>query len=124
MPAMKKKDDPAFTNIAGKLLTNVRDLVDWGIAGGHTTADKLRLTVAARRETAAKLIEGGMSQRQAAKALGIGLGTVQRDLTQNGSKDDPKRVTKAERRAEREAELANAQVALPDRRYGVIVADP
>jgi N6-adenosine-specific RNA methylase IME4 len=31
---------------------------------------------------------------------------------------------KAERRAEREAELATKQAALPDKRYGVIVADP
>jgi N6-adenosine-specific RNA methylase IME4 len=32
--------------------------------------------------------------------------------------------TKAERRAEREIELAAKQVALPDKRYGVIYADP
>jgi N6-adenosine-specific RNA methylase IME4 len=118
------KDNDAFTKIAGKLLTDVRDLVDWGIEGGHTTAEQLRLTVEARRETAAKLIEAGMSQRQTAKALGVGLGTVQRDLTHNESESDPKRVTKAERRAEREAELAAKQTALPSQRYGVIVADP
>lgn len=117
-------NDDQFTKIAGKLLTGVRDLVDWGIDGGHTTAERLRLTVAARRETAAKLIDGGMSQRQAAKTLGVGLGTVQRDLTQSGSEGDPKRVTKAERRAERELELASKQTALPTKRYGVIVADP
>src|SRR4029077_20646307 len=51
---------------------------------GHTTQEKLRLTVAARRETAAKLVEGGMSQRQAAEALGVGKGTIQRDLDRNG----------------------------------------
>ena len=84
--------DEQFTKIASALLTGVRDLVGWGIDGGHTTTDKLRLTVEARRETALKLIEGGMSQRQAAKTLGVGLGTVQRDLTRNGSGDDPKRV--------------------------------
>jgi transposase len=73
---------------------------------------------------AAKLIEAGVSQRQAAKVLGVGLGTVQRDLTQGGSKSDPERVTKAERRAQRELDLANKQTALPNQRYGVIVADP
>jgi N6-adenosine-specific RNA methylase IME4 len=33
-------------------------------------------------------------------------------------------TTKAKRRAAREAELAMRQMALPDKRYGVIVADP
>jgi N6-adenosine-specific RNA methylase IME4 len=123
---MKKQDAAdAFTKIAGKILTDVRDLVDWGVETGHTTQDKLRLTVAARKETAAKLIEGGMSQRQAAKALGVGEATVRRDLRQDDAKDAPeRRTTKAERRAEREAELASKQTALPAKRYGVIVADP
>ena len=64
--------DDAFTKIAGKLLTGVRDLVDWGIEGGHTSQERLRLTVSARREEAFKLIEGGLSQRQAAKVLVLG----------------------------------------------------
>jgi transposase len=75
---------------------------------GHTTQEKLRLTVAARRETAAKLVEGGMSQRQAAEALGVGKGTIQRDLDRNGPQSGPERSTKAERRAQRELELASA----------------
>jgi N6-adenosine-specific RNA methylase IME4 len=116
--------DDAFTKIAGKLLTNVRDLVDWGIEEGHTTAEQLRLTVAARRETATKLIEAGMSQRQAAKVLGVDHKTVQRDLAQDAPPSGEKRATKAERRAERELELASKQTALPSQRYGVIVADP
>jgi N6-adenosine-specific RNA methylase IME4 len=117
--------DETFTKIAGKLLTGVRDLVDWGIEEGHTTQEKLRLTVQARRETAAKLIEAGMSQRAAAKALGVGKGTIHRDLTQKGAESAPERgATKAERRAERELELASKQMALPDKRYGVIAADP
>jgi N6-adenosine-specific RNA methylase IME4 len=113
-----------FTKIAGKLLTNVRDLVDWGIEGGHTTAEELRLTIAARREMAAKLIEAGMSQRDAAKALGVGQAQIRRDLSPKGSETKQKGSTKAERRAERELELASAQTALPSQRYGVIVADP
>ncbi|HEY2243417.1 MAG TPA: MT-A70 family methyltransferase [Xanthobacteraceae bacterium] len=114
-----------FTKIAGKLLTNVRDLVDWGIEGGHTTAEQLRLTVEARRATAAKLVEGGLSQRQAAKALGVDQATVSRDVMRNASKSDAKRITttKAEKRAQREIDLASQQVALPGKRYGVIVAD-
>jgi transposase len=102
----------------------LRDLVDWGIEEGHTTAEKLRLTVEARRETVAKLIKGGMSQRGAAKALGVDEGTVRNDLRKNSAQDAEKPRTKAERRAERELELASKQTALPDKRYGVIVADP
>jgi hypothetical protein len=75
---------------------------DWGIEEGHTTQEQLRLTIEARREKTKELIDAGMSQRQAAKALGVGLGTVQRDLIQSGSESDPKRVTKADRRAQRE----------------------
>jgi N6-adenosine-specific RNA methylase IME4/predicted XRE-type DNA-binding protein len=118
-------EDDAFTKIAGKLLTNVRDLVDWGIEGGHTTAEQLRLTVAARREKAAELIEGGMSQRQAAKALGVSQPTIAADVIKNRSQGDQKPIaTKSERRAQRELDLASKQAALPVRRYGVIVADP
>jgi N6-adenosine-specific RNA methylase IME4 len=121
----KQDDDNAFTKIAGKLLTSVRDLVDWGIEGGHTTAEQLRLTVAARREMAAKLIEAGVSQRDAAKALGVGQSQIRRDLNPNGSEANQKgSTTKADRRAQRELDLAAAQTALPSQRYGVIVADP
>ncbi len=116
--------DETFTKITGKLLTNVRDLVGWGIEGGHTTAEELRLTVEARREKAAKLVEGGMSQRQAAKALGVSQRSVGRDVRQGASKGEANRLTKAERRAAREVELAAKQTALPTKRYGVIVADP
>lgn len=120
-----KDDDDAFTKIAGKLLTNVRDLVDWGIEGGHTTAERLRLTVAARREMAAKLIEAGVSQRDAAKALGVDKRTIGRDLDgAERPKSGAERPTKADRRAQREIELASKQSALPSQRYGVIVADP
>lgn len=123
---MKKQEAAEeFTRIAGKILTDVRDLVDWGVETGHTTQDKLRLTIAARREAATKLVESGMSQRQAAKALGVDEGTVRGDLRKNSAESAEKsRTTKAERRAEREAELASKQTALPTKRYGVIVADP
>jgi N6-adenosine-specific RNA methylase IME4 len=113
-----------FTKIAGKLLTNVRDLVDWGIDEGHTTEERLRLTVTARRESAAKLIKGGMSQRQAAKALGVSHTQVAKDLAPKLPNDGNKVATKADRRAQRELELAGKQAALPSQRYGVIVADP
>jgi N6-adenosine-specific RNA methylase IME4 len=118
-------DDNSFTKIAGQLLTNVRDLVDWGIEGGHTTADQLRLTIQARREHAAKLVESGMSQRDAAKALGVSPATINNDVQEvNEKRLEPERQTKAEKRATREIELAAKQHALPGKRYGVILADP
>ena len=116
--------DDTFTKIAGKLLTDVRDLVGWGIEGGHTTEEQLRLTVTARREVASKLVSKGLSQHQTAKLLGVNQATISRDLRQDASKSDAVRITKAERRTQRELELANKQAELPSQRYGVIVADP
>jgi hypothetical protein len=70
------------------------------------------------------MVDAGLSQRQAAKALGVSQTQVRRDLSPNGSKSEPFRLTKAERRAEREAELGAKQLALPTKLYGVINADP
>jgi N6-adenosine-specific RNA methylase IME4 len=120
----QRMSDDAFTRIAGKLLTDVRDLVGWGIEGGHTTAEQLRLTITARREAAAKLVDAGLSKRQAAKVLGISHTAIQKDLATKLPKDGNKVATKANRRAQRERELASVQAALPEKRYGVIVADP
>lgn len=69
-----------FTKIAGSLLADVRDLVDWGVEGGHTTEQQLRLTISARKEAVAKLHEQGLSQRQIAAAVGADKHTVLRDL--------------------------------------------
>lgn len=123
---MKSDNNGAFTKIAGQLLTNVRDLVDWGIEGGHTTADQLRLTVEARRASAAKLVEAGLTQQQVAKELGVSQATISKDLSIPDKKlsEANNNPTKAEKRATREIELAAKQTALPDKRYGVILADP
>jgi hypothetical protein len=69
------------------------------------------------------MVDAGMSQRQAAKVLGISQSTVRNDLSRNYSISEQKLLTKAERRAEREAELGAKQLALPTKRYGVIYAD-
>jgi N6-adenosine-specific RNA methylase IME4 len=113
-----------FTKIASELLVNVRELVNWGIDTGNTTPEQMRLTVAARREAAVKLIDGGMSQREAARVLGVNQSTIRDDLRENHSKTEGKPLTKAERRAARERELADKIRALPEKKYGVIVADP
>ena len=57
-----------------------------------------------------------MSQRKAAKALGVSRETVRRDMTLDVSKGDTKLATKAEKRAAREIELAAKVVALPAKR--------
>jgi N6-adenosine-specific RNA methylase IME4 len=117
-------DDNDFTDIASKLLTGVRELVNWGFDTGNTTPEKLRLTVAARQEAAVKLIAGGMSQREAAKVLGVDQKTISNDLRNDSSETEEKVLTKADRRAERERELGAKQTALPTKKYGVIYADP
>ena len=118
------KHDEEFTKIAVKLGMGVRDLFEWGIEKGVTTADKLRLTVAARKVEAKRLVEGGASQREAAKAVGISKSQLNRDVSPKGTEMSQRGTTKAERRAKRELELATKQTALPTKRYGVIVADP
>jgi hypothetical protein len=55
-----------------------------------------------------------MSQRQAAKALGVSQEQVRRDLTPRVS-EVTLGVIKAERRAQRELELAVKQQALPSK---------
>ena len=72
--------DEKFTKIAVGLLTNVRDLVDWGVEGGHTTTDQLRLTVEARKKKAIEFIASGLSQRDTAKALGVSPATINADV--------------------------------------------
>jgi N6-adenosine-specific RNA methylase IME4 len=89
----------------------------------------------------------GMSTREMGEVLGVDHATVARDAVANtipDSSETPdsvanattepaqpepvpepdRRQTKAEKRAAREAELAAKQSALPDKRYGVIYADP
>jgi hypothetical protein len=92
--------DETFTKIAVGLLTNVRDLVDWGVEGGHTTEEQLRLTVSARQAKAKELTKpvedggAGLSQRQAAKVLGVAKDTVRRDVAEDAPKSGAKSATK------------------------------
>ena len=90
--------DEGFTKIAGKLLVGVKDLVDWGVAGGHTSYDQFRLTVEARKQKAAKLIENGMSQRTAAKVLGISHTQIYRDVAPKVPKTGTKGATEPKSR--------------------------
>jgi hypothetical protein len=72
--------DQDFTKIASKLLLDIRDLVDWGVEGGHTTQEQLRLTVGARRQSVKELAAKGLSLRRIADITGLSKTQVDRDL--------------------------------------------
>jgi 16S rRNA G966 N2-methylase RsmD len=91
------KDDDKFTKIAADLAIDVRDLINWGLETGNTTPEKMRLTVAARRDAAIKLIESGMSQREAAKILGCSHQLISKELATKLPKDGNKVATPATR---------------------------
>jgi hypothetical protein len=57
----------------------MRDLVDWGVEGGHTTPDQLRLAVIPRKAIP-ELKKQGLSNRKIAKLTGVSDMTVGRDL--------------------------------------------
>jgi hypothetical protein len=88
--AMNKKRDPEFTKLLGNHLLNAKAFMDWGIDRGLTTPEDLRLSITKRRELASEMVSGGMSRRQAAKALGVNHKTIQRDLAQSAPESGAK----------------------------------
>jgi hypothetical protein len=124
--------DNQFTKIAVGLLTGVKDLVDWGLEGGHTTEEQLKLTVSARQEKARELQDAGLSVRQIASALGTSKSTIHDDLSKNRTKDvrdldmedfdPPPERSKAEIIRHRNDDARRAEV--PDARFETIVIDP
>jgi N6-adenosine-specific RNA methylase IME4 len=122
--------DDKLTKLTGSVIAAVSAQVRHLVEVGLVEADKLRLTIEARREKAKELIEGGLSQRKVAEALGVTHTTIQRDLehnvpengTQRAISDRNERVKqKQEARRKREENLA---LKTPEGRYGVIYADP
>ena len=77
-----------FTRIAASLLGDVKDLIDWGVVGGHTTADQMKLTVTARKAAVLHLRDQGLSQRQIAKAVGCDQKTISNDLLGKPGKEE------------------------------------
>src|SRR5260370_40523796 len=108
------------------LLIATKAVVERDVGLGIVTENQLRLTIEARKEKAKELKDKGLSTRQIAKVTGASQRTIARDVSEpNGSKREPNDPpTKADGRAAREAELAANQVALPDKSYGVIYAEP
>jgi predicted transcriptional regulator len=100
-----------LTTIFGNLLCDVKELGDWGIAEGHLDITKLRLTVAARKEEAKRLVDGGMSKREAAKQLGVSHAQINKDLAGNKVSKNGNKVS-----TEPEAVLADSddEGVLPD----------
>jgi transposase len=119
-------------NKIGKTLANLlvaaKDHTDALVRANLVSLDELKYVFADRdsRAKAAKhLADQGMSTRQIAALAGVDHSTIVRDLSgANAPKSGANAPTKAERRAERELELATKQVALPNKRYGLILADP
>jgi hypothetical protein len=85
-----KQSDPEFTKLLGNHMLNAKAFFDWGVGRGLTSPEALRLTVATRKEMAKQLVDGGMSKRKAAQALGVHHATIVRDTggakrTKNGA---------------------------------------
>jgi 16S rRNA G966 N2-methylase RsmD len=76
---------------------------------------KVRQTIIGRQEAAKKMAANGMTQRQIATQLGTSLGTINRDLSQNGTKSVPK-LNAEKRRDDFDKPVAN----LPE---GLVVGD-
>jgi hypothetical protein len=66
-----------------------------------------------RATSEAVLPDSGVSQRRAAKALGVGEATVRRDLNDNRSKSERKSFTKAEKRAAKGINTSDTLLLLP-----------
>jgi DNA-binding CsgD family transcriptional regulator len=80
------KADQRFTKLLGEHILNAKGFYEYGLDKKLIDREALKYTIEARQKIAAKLVEGGMSQRKAAKALGVSQSTLQRDVTHNGSK--------------------------------------
>jgi hypothetical protein len=122
LPGPNPKPQPAPENrpapSAPKFSQDTRDIIKRLVDAGR--AD-LVIAITERRISpfaAARIADRGMSQREAAKALGVSRETVRRDVSQDVPQGDTKRVTKAERREQpapaQKPEKAKPAVARPD----------
>lgn len=105
----KPKIDEVFTKLLGNQLLNAKGFYDYGIERGLMTPEALRLTVEKRQERSKALIQSGMSQRQAAKALGVSRGTIERDI--GGSK---KAINGSKKASQKEKDNCPSVLDIPD----------
>lgn len=85
--------DRTLTKLTGAVIAAMRDQVAHLVESGLVEPDKLRLTIEARRTKAKELVDAGMSQRQAAKALGVPRRTLRDDVGGNRPESGPKPPT-------------------------------
>jgi hypothetical protein len=79
------RSDEQLTKTLGKLYSALGEHSTVLFDRGLVEPDKLRLTIEARKEKAKELIDAGLSQRQAAQALGVDETTVR--LRQTAAQD-------------------------------------
>jgi N6-adenosine-specific RNA methylase IME4 len=121
--------DETLTKLTGNVIAAVSAQVRHLVDAGLVEPDKLRLTIEARREKAKELTAAGMSQRDAATALGISKSALNRDVSHSGTESVPERDV-SDRDERREAAivgneaLAAAEVLEPTQAYETIVLDP
>jgi ParB family chromosome partitioning protein len=94
---MKKQEDKRYTKLLTDHILNAKGFYEYGIDRGLMTPESVRLTISKRQEEAKRLVNDGMSQRNAAKLLGVPRRTLRRDLGQNGPENGPQRPTPTSR---------------------------
>jgi len=110
----------------GKLLEAVHDVVERDLALKLYEPKHLRLTIAKRKEVAQVYIASGMSQREAALALGVNQSTIQRDLGKKkqpgraNSPDEGKKPPINQNQAGLIASMSRQKVQIPQRQAGLI----
>lgn len=75
--AKKKTKDAKYTKLTADAMILAKNLYEYGTDKGLVEPSDLRLTIQARQVEAKKLIANGVSQRVAAKLLGVSKSTVQ-----------------------------------------------
>lgn len=116
--------DKEITRALANHIGTARELVECLEEKGLVDKAEFRLTVEARREKAQELVDSGMSQRQAARELGVHHSTIQDDLAEYPPEHGGISATKAESIRMRNDEVMARPVDIPDDRFETIVIDP
>jgi hypothetical protein len=96
---MKREDAQEYTESLGQIVAGSWRQIAWATKQGIPKAlgmsteqwvseclgGYVRLSISDRREAVAELSADGMSQREIASVLGVGKGTIDRDLAPNGA---------------------------------------
>jgi ParB family chromosome partitioning protein len=90
-------EDKRYTKLLSDHLLNAKGFFDYGVDRGLTTPESTRLTIIKRQQEAKRLVNSGMSQRKAAKALGVDKRTIGRDVGQNAPQSGAKIPTPTSR---------------------------